>query len=137
MTERSRIRVLSVDDHPMLREGIAAVISIESDLELVSQAAGGREAILRFREHRPDVTLMDLRMPDLNGIEALARIREEFPEARIILLTTFDVEDEFQRARDAGACGCLLKGGPPRQLTQAIREVHAGSRWVSSLQPDR
>src|SRR5262249_45390350 len=93
---------------------------------LVSQATGGREAIQQYREHRPDVTLMDLRMPDLSGIDALLAIRAEFPEARIIMLTTFEGDEEVRRALDAGACRFLLKSAPPNQLVEAIRQVHAG-----------
>ena len=126
-----RIRVLSVDDHALLREGIASIITHQPDMVLVSQASGGREAIRQYRECRPDVTLMDLRMPDLNGIDALIAIRAEFPEARVIILTTFEGDEEVRRAREAGACGYLLKNLPPRQLAQVIREVHAGKGWAS------
>lgn len=124
--ERDRIRVLSVDDHALIREGIAMIINCQPDMVIVSQASGGKEAIERYREHRPDVTLMDLRMPDLSGIDALAAIRAEFPEARIIMLTTFESDEEAQRALKAGACGYLLKGIPPSELLQTIRQVHAG-----------
>jgi DNA-binding NarL/FixJ family response regulator len=126
--DENRIRVLSVDDHALLREGIAAIITHQSDMMLVSQASGGREAILQYREHQPDVTLMDLRMPDLNGIDALIAIRAEFPEARIIMLTTFEGDEEVRRALEGGACGYLLKSLPPSQLVQAIREVHSGKK---------
>jgi DNA-binding NarL/FixJ family response regulator len=129
--DQDRIRVLSVDDHALLREGIASIITHQADLELVSQASGGREAIQQYREHRPDVTLMDLRMPDLSGIEALLAIRAEFPEARIIMLTTFEGDEDVRRAQEAGARGYLLKSLPPSRLVQAIREVHAGKDWVS------
>lgn len=128
--DRDRIRVLSVDDHALLREGIASIITHQSDMVLVSQASGGREAIQQFRVHRPDVTLMDLRMPDLGGIEALVAIRSEFPNARIIMLTTFEGDDEVRRALEAGACGYLLKSLPPSQLVQVIRQVHSGAKWV-------
>ena len=126
--EQDRIRVLSVDDHALLREGIAAIINHQSDMVLVSQACGGREAIQQYREHRPDVTLMDLRMPDLSGIDALLAIRAEFPEARIIMLTTFEGDVEVRRALEAGARAYLLKSIPPSQLVQVIREVHAGKK---------
>ena len=130
MTDQSPIRILSVDDHALLREGIAAVINHQPDMLLVSQASGGRDAILQFREHRPDVTLMDLRMPDICGIDTLIAIRSEFPEARVIMLTTFEGDVEIQRALEAGARGYLLKNMPPSELAQAIRQVHAGKKRV-------
>ncbi len=120
-----RIRVLSVDDHALLREGIAAIINHQSDMVLVSQASGGREAIQQYREHRPDVTLMDLRMPDLSGIDALLAIRAEFPDACVIMLTTFEGDVEVRRALEAGARAYLLKSYPPSQLMEAIRQAHA------------
>jgi DNA-binding NarL/FixJ family response regulator len=124
------IRVLSVDDHALLREGIAAIISSQPDMELVSQAASGNEAIQQYREHRPDVTLMDLRLPDLSGIDAMIAIRGQFPEARIIMLTTFEGDVEIQRALEAGARAYLLKTTPPREVAEAIRQVHAGKKRV-------
>ena len=130
MTEEARIRVLSVDDHALLREGIAMVINHQTDMVLVSQATGGKEAVQQYREHRPDVTLMDLRMPDLSGLDALLAIRAEFPEARIIILTTFEGDIEVRRAIEAGARGYLLKSIPPSELVQVIRHVHAGKKWV-------
>ena len=130
MTEKPKIRVLSVDDHPLLREGIAAVIDHQPDMQMVAQASGGREAILRFREHHPDVTLMDLRLPDLSGIDAMIAIRAEFPDARIVILTTFEGDVEIQRALAAGARGYILKSMPPNELTDVIRQVHAGKKRI-------
>ena len=128
--EQNLIRVLSVDDHALLREGIAMIINHQADMVLVSQATGGKEAIQQYRQHRPDVTLMDLRMPDLSGLDALLAIRSEFPEARIIMLTTFEGDIEIRRAIEAGAWGYLLKSIPPNELVQVIRQVHAGTKWV-------
>ena len=128
--DQKRIRVLSVDDHPLLRDGIACIITHQPDMVLVSQASGGREAIQRYREHRPDVTLMDLRMPDLSGIDALLAIRAEFPDARIVILTTFESDEEVRRAAEAGACGYLLKSLPPNDLVEEIRQVHSGRQWM-------
>ena len=121
-----RIRVLSVDDHPHAREGIAVVINFQPNMFIVAQAANGREALERFREHKPDITLMDLRLPDMSGIDTIVAIREEFPEARIIILTTFDSETERQRALAAGAKAVVLKTEPPRNIVAPIRQVHAG-----------
>lgn len=131
MDDSSHIRILSVDDHPLLREGLAAIIDGQADMTLVSQAANGTEAIQKYREHRPDVTLMDLRLPDLSGIDAMMAIRAESPDARIIILTTFEGDVEIQRALQAGARGYLLKSAPPNELVQAIRQVHAGKKRVA------
>lgn len=130
MSDRGRIRVLSVDDHPLLRAGIAAVINNEQDMVMVAQASGGREAIQLFREHRPDVTLMDLRMPDLSGIDAVSAILSEFPEARIVMLTTFEGDVEIQRSLAAGARGYMLKNMPPKELVEVVRQVHAGKKRI-------
>jgi DNA-binding NarL/FixJ family response regulator len=130
MSDPSRIRVFSVDDHPLLREGIARIINNQPDMLLVSQASNGTEAIQLYREHEPDVTLMDLRLPDLSGIDAMIAIRGEFPEARIIMLTTFEGDVEIQRALEAGARGYLLKSMPPGELADVIRDVHAGKKRV-------
>jgi DNA-binding NarL/FixJ family response regulator len=130
MSDGTRIRILSVDDHALLREGIAAIINSQPDMVLVSQASGGNEAVEQYRELKPDVTLMDLRLPDLSGLDALIAIRNEFPEARIIMLTTFEGDVEIQRALEAGARGYLLKNMPPSELLQVIRQVHAGKKRI-------
>lgn len=124
------IRILSVDDHPLLREGIAAIISSQSDMTLTAVASNGNEAIQQFREHRPDVTLMDLRLPDVSGIDALIAIRTEFPEARVIMLTTFNGDVDIQRSMKAGAQGYLLKNTPRKELIAAIHTVHSGRKSV-------
>jgi len=121
-----RIRVFSVDDHPHVREGMAMFIDSQPDMLMVAQASNGREAIECFREYKPDVTLMDLRLPDMSGIDAAVAIRAEFPGARIIILTTFDSDTDRQRALAAGASAFVLKSGAPRKLVEAIHQVHAG-----------
>jgi DNA-binding NarL/FixJ family response regulator len=130
MSDQLRIRVLSVDDHPLLSEGIATMINSQPDMQLISQASSGSEAIQQYREHRPDVTLMDLRLPDLSGIDAMIAIRTEFPEARVVMLTTFEGDVEIQRALQAGARGYLLKNMPPSEILDVIRHVHAGKKRV-------
>ncbi len=124
------IRVLCVDDHPLMREGIASIILNEPDMLLVAEACSGREAIERFREHRPDITLMDLRLPDISGIDALISIRGQFDDARVIMLTTFERDVEIQRALEAGAQGYMLKSMPRKQLLDVIRKVHTGRKHV-------
>jgi len=124
------IRILSVDDHPLLQEGIAAMIRSQPDMELAGEASSGRDALEKFRETRPDVVLMDLRLPDMNGIDVMIAIRGEFPEARVVVLTTFEGDAEIKRALAAGARGYLLKSMPPRELLDGIRQVHAGKKRI-------
>jgi DNA-binding NarL/FixJ family response regulator len=124
------IRVLAVDDHALLREGIAALVNAESDMELVAEASNGQEAIEKFRLHRPDVTLMDLQMPALNGVEAIIGIRTEFPHARIIVLTTYVGDVQVLRALKAGARAYILKGHVHRELLETIRAVYAGQKRI-------
>jgi DNA-binding NarL/FixJ family response regulator len=130
MTAGTAIRVLCVDDHPLLREGIAAVIQNQPDMAVVAQAASGQEGVQQFRKHLPDVTLMDLRLPDMSGIDAIIAIRAEFADARLIVLTTFEGDVEIQRALEAGARGYMLKSMPPKELVEVIRQVHAGKKWI-------
>jgi DNA-binding NarL/FixJ family response regulator len=124
------IRVLTVDDHGLLRQGIASLVNAEPDMELIAQAATGREAIEQFRRHRPDVTLMDLQMPNMSGIEATIGIRSEFPNARILVLTTYAGDVQMKRAFQAGARGYLLKASVHTDLLDAIRAVHAGRKRI-------
>jgi DNA-binding NarL/FixJ family response regulator len=124
------IRILTVDDHPLLRKGIAALVNGEPDLKLVAEASNGNEAIDAFRSHRPDVTLMDLQMPEVDGIDAIDRIRAEFPEARIIVLTTYSGDVQVLRALKGGARGYILKGQVHKELLDAIRAVHAGKKRI-------
>jgi DNA-binding NarL/FixJ family response regulator len=130
MSDQVQIRVLSVDDHPLLRQGIGAIINSQPDMVLVAEASNGTEAIQKFRQLRPDVTLMDLRLPDMSGIDSLIAIRTEFSEARVIMLTTFEGDVEIQRALEAGARGFLLKSMPPQDLVETIRQVHLGKKRV-------
>jgi DNA-binding NarL/FixJ family response regulator len=130
MSKSTPIRIFSIDDHPLMREGIAAIIKNEPDMLLVAEASNGREAIQGFREHRPDVALMDLRLPDISGIDAMVAIRTEFADARIIMLTTFEGDVEIRRALQAGAVGYMLKTMPRRQLVETIRRVHAGKKHI-------
>ena len=128
----SPIRILAVDDHQLVREGIAGFVGVQPDMTLVAQAANGREAIQQFRTHRPDVTLMDLQMPDMNGMDALIAIRAEFPDAKVIMLTTYEGDVHILRALKAGAQGYLLKNTLHTELLQTIRAVHTGKRALSS-----
>ena len=130
MGDAVKIRVFSVDDHPLLHEGIATVIRNQPDMLLVAEAFNGRDGIRQFREHTPDVTLMDLRLPDMSGIDAMMAIRSEFPEARVVILTTFAGDAEIQRALEAGARAYVLKSMPPRELVEVIRQVHAGKKRI-------
>ncbi|MGB0108724.1 MAG: response regulator transcription factor [Terriglobales bacterium] len=125
------IRILTVDDHPMLREGIAALVASQPDMKLVAEASTGREALKQFRKHRPDLTLMDLQMPDMDGIEAMVAICSEFPDARIIVLTTYKGDIQVLRALKAGARAYLLKGLLRKELLETIRAVHAGQKRIS------
>ena len=130
--ESDTIRILAVDDHQLIRQGIAGLIGDEPGMTVVAEAANGREAIDQFRRHRPDVTLMDLQMPELNGIEAMTAIRAEFPEARIIVLTTYTGDVQVLRAIKAGASGYLLKSTLVNEMLAAIRAVHAGRKALSA-----
>lgn len=130
MTNPARIRILSVDDHPLFQEGLGAILNGQPDMSLAGVASKGTEAIQAFRALQPDITLMDLCLPDLNGLDVLMAIRSEFPEARIIVLTTFERDAEIQRALRAGAWGYLLKSMPAQQMIETIRQVHAGKKCV-------
>jgi DNA-binding NarL/FixJ family response regulator len=130
VTKEAQIRVFSVDDHPLLREGLAAIINNQPDMRLIAQACNAQEAIQQFRKHLPDVTLMDLRLPGQSGIDAMIAIRAEFPDARVIMLTTFEGDVEIQRALEAGARGYILKNMPPKELVEVIRQVHAGKKRI-------
>jgi DNA-binding NarL/FixJ family response regulator len=128
----AKIRLLSVDDHPLLREGIAAIVNSAPDMTMVAQASTGHDGVQAFRALQPDVTLMDLRLPDISGIDALIAIREQSPNARIVMLTTFEGDVEVRRALAAGARGYLLKNAKAADLLEAIRAVHAGKKRIPS-----
>ncbi len=130
MAPAAQIRILSVEDHPVFRQGLATIIETEPDMILVAQAANGVEAIEEFRRHRPDITLMDLRLPGTNGTDVLISIRGEFPDARIVMLSSSDSDGEIQRALRSGAAGYILKSMPQDQLLATIRSVHSGKRHI-------
>ena len=127
----NRIRILCVDDHPIVRQGIASLLGVQPDMELAAEASNGREAIQEFRTHRPDITLMDLQMPEMGGLDAISAIRAEFPDARIIVLTTYAGDAQALRALQAGARGYLLKNALHKELIDTIRAVHAGKKALS------
>jgi DNA-binding NarL/FixJ family response regulator len=127
----AQIRILAVDDHVLVREGIAVLVSTQPDMTLVAQASNGREAIQQFRTHRPDVTLMDLQMPEMNGFDAIVAIRGEFPDAKIVVLTTYQGDVQILRSLKAGAQGYLLKNTFHKELVETIRAIHAGRKALS------
>ena len=131
MTIDNPIRIMAVDDHPLIRQGIARLVSAQPDLTLVAEATNGREAVQQFRAHRPDITLMDLQMPEMSGLDAISTIRGEFPEARIIVLTTYAGDVQAHRAVKAGCRAYLLKDTLHRELVESIRAVHAGKKYLS------
>jgi DNA-binding NarL/FixJ family response regulator len=129
-SQHSLIRIFTVDDHPLLRSGIAALVNAEADMKLIAEASSGKEAIELYRLHRPDITLMDLQMPDMNGADAIREIQREFPEARIVVLTTYSGDAQILRALKAGARAYILKGHVHRELLETIRVVHAGHKRI-------
>src|SRR5271169_3878559 len=128
----SPIRIMAVDDHPLLRQGIVGLVADQSDMKMVAEASNGREAIQQFRTHRPDVTLMDVQMPEMNGVDAMVAIRDEFPEARVIVLTTYTGDVQVLRAMKVGARAYLLKNLLDKELLDTIRAVHAGKKSISA-----
>ena len=130
-SDPSPIRILSVDDHPLIRQGVAGLVATQADMNVIAEAANGREAIQQFHRHRPDITLMDLQMPEMNGLDAIIAIRGEFPEARIIVLTTYAGDVQALRALKAGARAYLLKDSLHKELLATIRAVHAGKKSMS------
>ncbi|HTQ59135.1 MAG TPA: response regulator transcription factor [Candidatus Sulfotelmatobacter sp.] len=128
----AKIRILAVDDHPLIRQGIVGLVADQSDMSVVAQASNGREAIQQFRGHRPDITLMDLQMPEMNGLDAIIAIRGEFPEARIIVLTTYPGDVQALRALQAGAQAYLMKNSLHKELLESIRAVHSGKKTMSA-----
>jgi DNA-binding NarL/FixJ family response regulator len=130
VNEPEKIRVLSIDDHPLVREGLAALINDQSDMRVVGQGSTGHEAIKLFRDLNPDIALMDLRLPDISGIDAMVTILSEFPKARVIIVTSSEGDVEMQRALEGGAKGYMLKSMPPKEVLEAIRKVHAGKKAI-------
>ena len=131
MTSDHQIRILTVDDHPLLREGIASLIGTQTDMAIIAEASSGRDAIDKFQQHRPDITLMDIQMPEMNGIDAITQIVADHPDAKIIVLTTYNGDAQIFRALKAGAQGYLLKGLLRKELVETIRAVHAGKKRIS------
>lgn len=130
MISSTPIRILIVDDHPIVRNGLVLMVKYESGMETIAEASSGAEAIAQFHQHQPDVTLMDLRLGDMNGVEVIASIRQNFPNARIVILTTYDTDEDIYRGLQTGAKGYILKDAPLDELLKAIRTVHAGKQYI-------